>query len=295
MDLSAVFYVPLLLRANAPGWIPGGLSFFRSGLENEGADPAILEPEAAFAASLPLSPGEARAALAEMLALGWDRALAGALRQQAAREHLERSCHGEQAREELAVLEVFSRTGKIIPPARSAPDIRPALVECQKILILARELERDRAEIARLAGRSFREEQALRAILGEGEEEASSVPDRLSPYGDPPPWRAILEAALPFLPEGSLLFTADAHMARDLRDAGLLRPLSQDLAARCADWPEELLSGLLVAEVPAWRLLGRRSLPPDRPWLARTLEALAARPEGGWPGASVPGRQGAEV
>jgi hypothetical protein len=81
-------------------------------------------------------------------------------------------------------------------------------------------------------------------------------------------------------------------MALDLRDAGMLRPLPEDLAARCPGWPEAALSGLLLAEVPAWRLLGRRSIPRDRPWLARTLEVLAARPAGGWPEDPVPGREG---
>ncbi|MDR1359594.1 MAG: hypothetical protein LBJ82_01320, partial [Deltaproteobacteria bacterium] len=279
MEFPAVFYIPLFLRANAPGWIPAEVAFLRTGLEDDSAEktaPAALELEAAFTARLPFSRKEARAALAEMLALGLERA--GALRQQAARSRLDRSGR-EQALDETAALEFFSHTGKVIPAAPSVPDTRNILGECQKILILARDLERERAEIAALTGRALLEEQNLRAGFGEGGEGVLAAPDRLAPFEDPPPWRIILDAALPFLPEKALLLTADSPMAQDLRDAGMLRPIPEDLAGRFATWPEAALSRLLLAEVPAWRLLGRTSLPKDRPWLERALEVLAARPE----------------
>ncbi|MDR2076798.1 MAG: hypothetical protein LBP61_07725 [Desulfovibrio sp.] len=295
MDFPAVFYVPLFRRANAPGDIPDGLAFFRAGLEAGepvGAgeeDFSARALEAAFAARLPLSPDKARAALAEMLALGRDLSGAGVLLQQAAREQRVPALRADQGQEEFAALEFFARNGNPPPRLAEVPDSRRILVACQKILLLARALEEDRLEIADLVGRLSREEQSLRAFFGEGEGEPF-VPDVLFP--DAPPWRVILDAALPFLPEEALLFTADPFMSRDLRAAGLLRPLPEDLAVRCPGWPEATLAGLLLAEVPAWRLLGRRFLPPDRPWLARVLTVLVRRP--GCPEIPAPGRRGRE-
>jgi hypothetical protein len=299
MDFLAVFYVPSFFRTTVPGDIPEGIAFFRTGLEGAEpsgeADPAVLALEEAFAARLPLSPGEARVTLAEMLALGRDRAGAGALLQQAAQERWNPSFRKEQDREELAALERFARTGASaprVPDPGAALDMRSILVACHKILLLAQAQEKDRAEIADLAGRALRGERALRAVFGEeAEEESPPRPDVLASTGDAPPWRTILDASLPFMPEDALLFTADPRMALELQDAGMLRPFPGDLGTRCAGWPAETLAGLLLAEIPAWRLVGRRFLPPDLPWLARDLEVLVARPESGWPDAPRHGRE----
>ena len=298
MDFLAVFYVPSFCRIAVPGDIPAGIAFFRTGLEGAErpgeTDSAVLALEEAFAARLPFSPGEARAALAEMLALGRDRAGAGVLLQQAAQERWRLSSREEQDRGERAALERFSRTGDFAPRApdfEAVPDLRGILTACHKTFLLAQALEKDQAEMADLAGRALRGERSLGAIFGEEEREAPPLPDVLASTGDAPPWRIILDAALPFMPEEARLFTADSHMAREMQDAGMLRPLPADLAVRCAGWPEETLAGLLLAEIPAWRLVGRRFLPPDRPWLARRLEVLAARPAGGWPDIPKPGRE----
>jgi len=96
------------------------------------------------------------------------------------------------------------------------------------------------------------------------------------------PWRVLVDAALPFLPEQAVLFTADEVMATDLRESGMLQPFPEDRADVCAAWPQELASGLLFACLPAWRLVGRHSLPENRPWLEREVEVVVARPKGGW-------------
>jgi len=59
-----------------------------------------------------------------------------------------------------------------------------------------------------------------------------------------------------------------------------LQPFSKDRADVCAEWPRELASRLLFARLPAWRLVGRHSLPENRPWLDREVEVVVARPEG---------------
>jgi len=89
---------------------------------------------------------------------------------------------------------------------------------------------------------------------------------------------------LPFLPEKAVMFTADPGMAHDLREAGMLQPFPEDLYAFCVDWPQPLVTGMLYACLPAWRLVGRKGPLPERPWLNRDIEILVARPATGWLG-----------
>ncbi|MDR0339341.1 MAG: hypothetical protein LBH65_03590, partial [Desulfovibrio sp.] len=118
---------------------------------------------------------------------------------------------------------------------------------------------------------------------------AAASDDQDGVFEAPVAWRTALEAMLPFLPDRALLFTNDERMTLDLRDNGMLRPFPEDRAARLAGWPVELTSGLLYAQLPAYRLVGRKSPPPERPWLSREIEVLAARPMGGWANAGEDG------
>lgn len=310
-----VFYVPRLLRASVPHALPAGVLFFpgASAPENN----SVPEPEgesalvlATVRAALPLQAREAAAVLAEMQQTGEAQAGNGLLRQLAALRALEQESDSRDARPgEMADLERFAL-------AREAPAAAPVtkdhaalktetrgqgdraahrlLVDCQKILLLAREQEKRMLEMRNLEARCLRAEQALREALGEdgGQEALDEDAEREAllaraaqglgegggPLPDAAPWRAILDAMLPFLPEEALLFTSDADMADDLREAGLLRPLSPERAERLTLWPPDVVAHLLSARAPAWRLVGRRHLPEDRPWLEREVEVLAACP-----------------
>ncbi len=192
------------------------------------------------------------------------------------------------------------------PGIEAAPDAlqpRHRLVDCQKALLLAHAQEENTLEILRAEERLRKAEVALEESLGGEEDEelaalladsdAGAVPDdAAAEEGEAehgaratsglPSWRTVLEAMSPFFPEPCVLFTADEAMARDLRDAGMLEPLPEDRAALCADWPGALVAGLLWTALPVWKLAGRRGPAAERPWLARTLEVLVARPAGGW-------------
>ncbi|MDR2160875.1 MAG: hypothetical protein LBO77_01880 [Desulfovibrio sp.] len=273
MEIPAVFSIPLFLRD--PEDLPEGIALFRTGLEQEPPSAGLAAAaEAAFAARLPLAPAEARAVLAEMLSLGQDHA--GALLRLAAPDF--RPARKDAIREEEAAgLEAFARSGRLDP---SPPDMRKALLDSHKILLLAWSLERTLAEARELKAKLRRGEEGLRAVLGGGEGGIYAPPEAPDP-GDLPPWRIVLDAALAFVPDKALLFSDDVRVRRDLWAAGMLRPLPGDLAACWRHWPEKLLTGLLLASLPAWRLVGRSFLPADRPWLAREAEMLVVRPGAG--------------
>ena len=311
MVSPVVFYLPNVLGAEVAACIPAGVAFVQTGLE-EAAPDAVSDAasgagaaEACFRAGLPLSRAEAKAALTEMLLLAADHAGGGELLQRDSSERLFSSAGSTRSREERAALEAFARDGSVpesggdsgvfggrpsaaFGAGAGLPDARRALIDCQKTLLLARELELRQAEIRQARLHSLRaEEQLLHALHGKEGEDLFDF-QNLREHGlvdadeAPPPWRAVLEAALAFAPDAAVFFTADVHMARELYAMDMLRPLPQGKAHIPADWPQDLRDNLLFADFPAWRLVGRHSLPPDRPWLARPLCLFAARPQGGW-------------
>lgn len=305
MKSMSVFYMPRLLERSVGTGLPPGVAFFPSGLARAGEKEVFSPAEEAVAKALPLPAPEAAAALGEMLRLGEEYARDGLLRQLAAQRAF---VPDESAqREELADVAAFAQ-GKGLPQAGSdVPDwggraaraaagaekVRLALIDCQRVLLLAQALEERALELELLGGRLAKAQMALAAALHEddGDDgEASGLPpggaDTLRPQAPAVPWQAVVDAALAFLPENGLLFTADEDMALALREAGMLQPFPQDRVFICENWPEQLAAGLLYASVPGYRLTGRKSLPEDRPWLAREVEVFAARPERGWAVAS---------
>lgn len=324
MSIS-IFYVPQLHHEAVHGPVPPGVSFFPVGLpetpasaeqEQGGAsdtDARALASEAAVAQALPLNPPEARAVLEDMLRMGEEYAPNGLLRQLAAHELLQtRRESWAGAPGEFADLDTFAATGETpaarqprVPdwgaaPAGQASAIRNALVDCQKVLLLTHFREERLLELSRLEKRYLEVEKALVASLGEGDEEDAALwADKGAEPGAPEdaasgqpavPWRVLVDAVLPFLPENGVLFTSDRSMSLDLRELGMLHPFPEDRAALCADWPQELVAGLLHARLPAWRLVGRKRPMAERPWLDRNVEIFVSRPSAGWleaPGAGA--------
>lgn len=311
----SVFYVPSLRRSSVKRELPRDVTFLPSGLRErraeEGMPVGVAEAGDAVFRALPLVPAQARAVLEEMLRMGEEYSPNSLLRQLTAQQRMRgRDCRAFR-RDESAALERFAAgsfsddgsagTKTVKAPDRGGlhmrsvaertADVREALVDCQKVLLLAEALEERDAELTALEQR-FRETEArLCAALGEGdapescalENTASAAgADRGKSDSFTVPWRAVVDAAFPFLPGKAILFTADEDMASDLRASGMVQPFPADRADVCAAWPHDLASGLLFACLPAWRLVGRRSLPGDRPWLDRDAEVIVARPRGGW-------------
>lgn len=306
-----LFYLPSLHRAIAPAGMPGEVLFFPPGLSEEKASiakdfeetfrPAILD---AVRNALPLGAKEASFVLGEMLGMGDACADKGFLRQLYANHaFVSGRSKGRGAPGEFADLAVFAATGDVPDKASPSPSpghtrqwysdaqkqsglepaIRQALIDCQKVLLLVWWREEKLLELAALEQRFLTAEEALHAALADGVGDAATKPASApAPEDTGVPWRVIMDAALPFLPDEAAIFTADTPMALDLRDAGILSPLPEDSADVLSGWPQELVSGLLHAELPAWRLVGRKNPLDERPWLERKVEVFVARPQRGW-------------
>ena len=300
MTAPAIFYFPRLHLEFAPAWARGRVIGVPCGLPEVSGAPApgtaASEAQEAARRALPLSPAESRAVLEELLRLGEEHALTGILRQVSALRLADDARRGERAGENAA-LDAFAATGRAgaptggsSPGGGKSPAFSPEqqVLDSQKLLLLAYSLEERILELERLESRVSLAEDSLYAALGEadaedlrelaGQAEASFDDDAASPEV-PVSWRLITEAMFPFLPAGAVLFTADADAVQELREEGLLRPLSGDTAGCLPGWPEERLAGLLYARLPAWRLAGRRSCLADHPWLDREYDVLAADPE----------------
>jgi hypothetical protein len=317
--LIPVLYVPSLHLDRVPFPVPEQVAFFPCGLPEafarakDAAIPAETRlAEQAVLEALPLGPAEAKAALADMLRLGEEYAAGGLLKELAAHQLLqlhEDPWAGKPG--EFADLERFAASGEIAPeqpdkvtvinwsdasgkaPVASPDSIRKVMMDCQKTLLLAWSLEERTRELEGLERRYQAVERELRRSLGEGDEaeellREAGEPAEESAEEDSGPgesglsWRVMVDVALPFLPEKGVLFTADTQMALDMRGLGMLQPLPEDRAAICKGWPVDFITGLLYAELPGWRLVGRKRPLPERPWLDRDIEVFVARPQGGW-------------
>lgn len=330
-----IFYVPALHRLAAPDDLPPQAAFFPASLpasrpgqaaeeqpqtmtgqasgeerpdRQGGPDKAEEErrrAESLAALMLPLDFAEAGAMLADMLRQGEEHAAGGALKQMAALGAA--YGHDLSLRAEMADLARFVGTGADGGDAGGGPGLeaasgdqlaekrRRALVDCQKVLLLAHYLEERALEIAALGARAMAAEAALLSALGDDGAELSEEPfaDVSETAGNGPAsacqatsfalsfgasWQSVVDAVLPFLPEEAVLLTCDPNMIGDLREAGLLLPLPAERApfALAGPWPPK--RELWHASLPAWRLVGRRGPLAERPWLERVLEIYAALP-----------------
>ena len=298
MTAPLVFYVPLLHPECVPARVRERVLCVPCGLPESfaasGSGPAGLEAREAVRRALPLGPAQSRAVLEELLRLGEEHAPSGILRQVSSLRRMDDASREEKSGE-MAALDAFAVSGQAGASAgKNAPapdeEQRQALLDSQKLLLLAHSLEERMLELARLEGRFSRAEELLYAALGEDDaEEAYGFGQRDAPLsGDeaeslalPVSWRLVVEAMLAFLPDKAALFTADAAMIQDLHAEESLRPLPEDRLELVSDWPEGCVRGLLYARLPAWRLAGKRACPAERPWLNKECEVLAAGPADG--------------
>lgn len=305
----SLFYLPSLHRRSAPDGLPNDLTFFPSGLPVDGAPGAAgsSSPDGPSGAAddawraayeaLPLKGREAASLLDEMLSVGDAYADGGFLRQlHANHDFMEGRIKWRGAPGEFADLDAFAATGTVrkAAPAAAAtapamtweaaqarealpPAIRQALLDCQKVLLLAWWREEKLLELAGLERRFLAAESALSAALGEDDALPGLAHDAGASGAEETgvPWRVMLDAASPFLPETAALFTVDASMTLALREAGVLRPLPEESAAFFAGWPQKLTAGLMCVRLPVWRLVGRKGPLDERPWLTREVEVFA--------------------
>lgn len=304
------FYVPLLHKNHLSVAVPESVQFIPCGLpevESTGFEPVV----AAIMAAFPFKPVESKAVLNDMLRLGEEYAPGGLLSQLALQQPTPYQEKWKSPPGELEAIQCFSETGTA-PEGAAAPQvpqwaeslaradetmsaIRQTVMDCQKTLLLIHALEERSWEMKQLEERYYGAEKALQYALGEDSAEAAvssaaagsaaKTPDAASVPAVP--WRVMVDATLPFLPDNAMLFTNDQNMAMELRAAGMLQPLPENKAAACEGWAEPLISGLLYVSLPAWRLVGRRGPAAERPWLEREIEVFVARPPQGWTEAAL--------
>lgn len=296
---SFVFNMPRLHSGFAGQMAPECVAFFPCGLpeQHKTAGPEA-EARAAVAASLPLRPFEAAAALAEMLSMGEAYAADGLLHQLAIGGSLVGPADaGKATPGEMQDLAAFAVSGAIPDPGAATvqtalwrpallqtpealpPALRQSLIDCQKVLLLAYAFEERMADMATLEVRCRAAEQALLASLAEGESDVPafmteglfSEDNTRSEAEVPLSWRVVMEAAAPFLPDGAALFTSDAVMTRDLAESGLLQAVPESECEQHRGFPPDLRARLVMARHPVWRLAGRKRCPDERPWLEREV------------------------
>lgn len=295
MTAPLVFYVPLLHPECVPARVRERVLCVPCGLPESaaasGIGPAGFEAREAVRRTLPLGPAQSRAVLEELLRLGEEHAPSGILRQVSSLRRMDDASREEKSGETaaLSAFAVSGQAGAFAGENASSRDAeqRQALLDSQKLLLLAHSLEERMLELARLEGRFSQAEALLYAALGEddaeesrgfGQRDASLSGDKTESLELPVSWRPVVEAMFAFLPDKAALFTADAAMIQDLHAEELLRPLPENRAELVSGWPEDCARGLFYARLPAWRLAGRRACPAERPWLNKECEVVTAGP-----------------
>lgn len=282
--MRKIIYVPSLHSSLAPKGLPEDLLFMFPGLGT--APSSTLGKEYFTPDGLPLSPREATGVLAEMITLGTSFDKSGDLKLVAGQGWLEREeKRKENLRGENAALESFARDGSVTggnewtraaaAGSLSAMSQAEQFISAQKALLLAWEHEENIASMRELEAKIAASEKRLASSLGDGTQKAADEPG-LPPIRPEYSWRIVLDAMSAFLPDGAMLFTAFGPMLDDLRTQGMLEPVPGNLAEELPDWPQDLVSSLLTAKAPMWRILGYAALPADRPWLGASCELLAA-------------------
>lgn len=288
MDIKLIC-VPTMHEALSPAALPEDVLFIDPGLGGAAAASRLYTPS-----NLPFSGKEARGILDEMLGLGRALASGGELKNLAGAELLARQLEqsGKATRDELLALRQFVQNGHTREQRDQACGLSHAdqLKAAQKVLLLGWELERNSLDIMKTEELVERGRNALRQSLGEGmsdPDELSGEADEAAPitpgagerHGSMPlvNWRAMLEAAAPFLPEDAILVSSHAELRAELIGLGMLGPLPEDAAEILSGWDEALLSNLLWVNLPLWRILGLRRPPEDRPALSLIYEMVVFR------------------
>jgi hypothetical protein len=206
-----------------------------------------------------------------MLELGLSLTTGGASGELVGRERLAREEAGRNrlSPAEEADLRAFaagSRGGAAANPSGAPEEERRS---AHKVLLLAWEHENGILEINALERKIAEDQARLAAALGE--EDKESGPEALPPEEHQPDysWRGILEALGAFLPPEFFLFSAEQGPCGDLQfGTSFFRSLPEDLRQMFAFWPDSLVSGLLWANEPLWRILSYPALPLEKPWLS---------------------------
>lgn len=212
----------------------------------------------------PFPPRTAKRVLSEMLELGQGLGAAAMAEQRFSAAMPPPYTNGY---EEHRALEAFVVSGDVPPAQATEESSEMALKDCQKVLLLAWQLEEDFIEIERLETCVREADAALRKNLGQEEklqaEQAAPLPP--PPLPTLPPtvaaWKTVVEAAAAFLPQEAICITHEPGITQFLAE----RFAPSQLPHNLAHWQQEV-PNLRCARAPLWQLLGKKAPAPGRPW-----------------------------
>ncbi|WP_027187229.1 hypothetical protein [Desulfovibrio cuneatus] len=212
----------------------------------------------------PFPPRTAKLVLSEMLELGQGLGAAGLAEQRFAAAMPPPYTNDY---EEDRTLEAFMASGNVPIAQGTAENADMRVKDCQKVLLLAWQLEDYFIEMERLEACVREADASLRKNLGHEEkllaETTAILPHATLPTRPPTvaAWKAVVEAAAAFLPLDAVFITHEPSIAQPMAERFGPCPLPQHLA----HWQQEM-PGLRCAHAPLWQLLGKKAPAPDRPW-----------------------------
>ncbi|MDL2307082.1 hypothetical protein LJC48_03520 [Desulfovibrio sp. OttesenSCG-928-C06] len=289
MKTDKLICVPELHGELFPCPAPAGTAFINPGLAGQ----KTAGYETFTPVTLPYSPAEAASVLREMLELG--STLGPKMLKDGSLAMQTRELDPERAarRDEKNALAEFAASGTTsAPAARITKTVADNLYTCQKVLLLAWELERNLLEIRATENALAEKDRMLLAALGSSAEfdEAPELAGMQQPREDSVhismPWKQVLEAAAAFLPEETAMLSFRPEIYEELEENGLLKPLDNALKssipAAIAEFerPELAGFGLRCCTAPLWKMLGYSApderLAVEKPWLGQTYHLLVA-------------------
>ncbi len=279
IGVGPLIVLPWLNQASLPVPAPAGALFFDPGAEENKPDARGRTWRPTF---LPLPPKQARRILAAITQFGEQFRDPQELASFAAGAGETGYCNaGAALRSELAAL---ARLGAGEPEPVEAAPMMPYLLQAQQLLLLASSMEGRLGEIVELQASVERSTERFNASLGltdEAEDIAPQPVDAVVGGGAEAlmPWPLILESMMVLLPDGACFFVADPSLRSEWEENGIqASPITEEelrvLDPNAGDGTAA--ENYCVYVAPAWRLLGKRTLPADKPWLKRDVRMYCA-------------------
>ncbi len=276
---DSIVYVPTMHREFFPEGFSECVRPFWPGLSSRHC--GQQNPDAWHEISLPYTPAEAAACLAELAQL--DEAGIASLSDTgtypgASAHRLSRERHD---------LKLFAETGECREAGKEGPSTEDMQRWAQRFLLLGWLQEERVMEMEALSERYRAGAEKLAVHLGEqnpaaepSDEDAGMLSGLLGMMQDLvpedlttllPSWRFILDLLAIVLPDGTIACTADQRMAKAFAEAGICQePLSPSHLARLPeDWHAPAGYAVTCGEEPVWKLIGKKAPQSDRPWLDR--------------------------
>lgn len=273
---SAIINFPRLHEELTPEPKPENLVFLAPALFQEDSPPEYAHLIKNIRATLPLPLQEAQRSARQLQDFGadlWDsrqlEAIA-AIGQSKASKEREESAELQDIKKFIASQGLARGTNN---PSSTETTVTNVCIGKELMLCIAYELELAILETQAAIEKLATADAAFKASLHDSslhDEELqnifATVPSLATVTAAPEislPYLTVLEAILPFIPDGAQLFTNDKNVLESFQDSGFLpeSPLPH--------LPGQTQFSLL--RMPAWRVLGRKGADPALPWTAKDM------------------------